>query len=96
MLVEFSFSVRDVTQDNHSHILVRIHFHNTKDYVGQCPSTCFAKVDGDDAAGAVVVVVVAAAAAAAHEAFDTASTSLLVALQVKWEYCSRSNHWDSC
>lgn len=92
MLVGFSSSVQDGRQDSRSHILVRIHFHNTKDYVGLCPSTCLAEVDDDDdAVGALVD-----AAVAACEAFDTASTSLLVVLQVKWEYCSRNNHWDPC
>ena len=91
MLVGFSSSVRDVIQHNRSHILVRIHFHSTKDCVGLwCPSTCLAKVDDDDAAVGALV------AAASEEAFDTASTSLLVVLQVKWEYCLRSNRWDSC
>jgi len=92
VLVGFSSSVRDVVQYSRSHILVRIHFHSTKDCVGLwCPSTCLAAVDeDDDAVGALV------AAAACEEAFDTASTSLLVVLQVKWEYRLRSNHWDSC
>ena len=76
MLVGFSSSVRDVTQDSHSHILVRIHFHNTKDCVGLCPSVCLdLAVDVD--VGALVD------AAVAYEAFDTASSFLLVELQVR-------------
>lgn len=93
MLVGSSSSVHDVRQDSRSHILVRIHFHNTKDCVGLCPSTCLAEVDDEnDAVGALVD----AAAAAACEAFDTASASLLVVRQVKLGYCLQSNHWEPC